>query len=228
MIYQNPYRGNYRVSCAFKVPGSWAAGYHIGVDLVGEDKKLYPICAGIVQSLNSKGSAYGNHILIKQDDGKVSVYAHLSKINVLKGDKVALNTNIGTEGSTGNSTGSHLHLELHDGEYDYPSRTEDAFWLLDPIGEIENNQSLNTTESVAIIMENANISQATIDFLMNYRYGDALVQKLAKAICIKSTETLSDIAKVKQTAQLTDETITFLECYKYSDSLFEKLASAMS
>lgn len=227
MIYQNPYRGNYRVSCPFKTVGSWTAGYHIGVDLVGESKNLYPICAGTVQSLNDKGSAYGNHILIKQNDGKVSLYAHLTQINVLKGEKVELNSCIGVEGSTGNSTGSHLHLELHDGEYDYPSSTEDAYWLLDPLEEIEKNNSLNTTESVVIVMEQAELEQATIDFLLNYKYGEALVEKLAKAICIKSDEALSDYLTVQKTAALADETITFMQCYKYSDALFEKLAKAM-
>lgn len=228
MIYQNPFRGNYKQTCAFKTVGSWKCGYHIGVDLVGDTKNIYPICSGVVQSLSDKGSAYGNHILIKQDDGRVSLYAHLSEIKVSKGDVVALNTCIGVEGSTGNSSGSHLHLELHDGEYDYPSSTENAYWLLDALVEIEANQELTTTESAEIIMAEAGLEQSTIDFLQKYKYGDALLQKLGKAICVKNLDiTLSDAETIKQTADLETATITFLQCYKYDTALMSKLASAM-
>lgn len=134
-MYQYPFKGTYRETCSFKTIGSWSAGYHIGVDLVGSDKNIYPICKGKVQSINSKGSAYGNHVLIEQNDGRVSLYAHLSVINVSVGQEVSLSTCIGVEGSTGNSTGSHLHLELHEGAYKYPSST-DAPWLLDPLKTI--------------------------------------------------------------------------------------------
>ncbi|MFI3228344.1 MAG: peptidase, partial [Clostridia bacterium] len=76
LFYQNPYyKGEYRITCPFKKTGSWSAGYHIGVDLVGDTSKtLYPIYPGVVQSINDKGSAYGNHILIKQNDGRVALY----------------------------------------------------------------------------------------------------------------------------------------------------------
>ena len=139
-MYQNPYKGKFRISCPFKKKGGWSAGYHIGIDLVGDSKTLYPIHEGTVQSINSKGSAYGNHVLIAQSDGKVALYAHLKEICVAKHQKVTLTTIIGIEGSTGNSSGSHLHLELHNGYYKYPNKNQNAPWLNDPIEII--NKSL--------------------------------------------------------------------------------------
>ena len=181
MIYQNPYKSDFRITCPFRKVGSWKAGFHIGVDLVGNDKKIYPICEGTVQSINSKGTAYGNHILIKQSDGKVALYAHLKTINVSKGQKVSLDTNIGVEGSTGNSTGSHLHLELHNGEYRYPKKGEGS-WLLDPLAEVQKNTTMSLSQSVEFVKGKAKISNETITFLLAYKYGDDLICKLAQAM----------------------------------------------
>lgn len=57
-------------------------------------------------------SGYGNYIILEHDKGYYSVYAHLSAVNVKKGDKVSQGQKIGKSGNTGNSTGPHLHIEL--------------------------------------------------------------------------------------------------------------------
>lgn len=57
-------------------------------------------------------NSYGNMVEIQHDDGRVTLYAHLSKINVKVGDKVTRAQQIGRVGSTGNSTGPHLHFEV--------------------------------------------------------------------------------------------------------------------
>ena len=56
--------------------------------------------------------SWGNHIVIQHDDGRVSLYAHQSQMIAKVGDKVSVGQVIGKIGSTGNSTGPHLHLEL--------------------------------------------------------------------------------------------------------------------
>lgn len=56
--------------------------------------------------------SWGNHVVIQHGDGKVSLYAHQSKMLVNVGDIVKTGQVIGKIGSTGNSTGPHLHLEV--------------------------------------------------------------------------------------------------------------------
>lgn len=140
MKYQYPIK-NHKVTCEFGKTGSWQCGWHIGVDLVG-DREIFPIAEGVVESLNSKGASYGNHIVIKHDDGMISLYAHLSEVKVKAGQKVSLDTLLGTMGATGNATGVHLHLELHNGAYKYPpngSNLYTATWIINPLAWIEDH-----------------------------------------------------------------------------------------
>lgn len=142
MRYQYPFRGKFRITCPYGKPGKWAAGWHIGVDIVGDDDKtVYPIAEGVVVDINAHGSAYGNHVLVRHPDGNLSLYAHLSKVNVKAGQSVGLDTPLGIMGATGNANGAHLHLELHRKIYKYPRGYEPktAPWLLDPIVWIEDH-----------------------------------------------------------------------------------------
>ena len=136
MTYQLPLKGKARLTCPFGKPGSWQAGFHVGIDLVGDaSKNIYPVAPGVVMSINAHGSAYGKHVCVKQDDGNVSLYAHLAVVSVSKGQKVGPSTLLGREGSTGNSSGSHLHLEIHQGAYRYPPKGSSPAkcpWLLNP------------------------------------------------------------------------------------------------
>lgn len=90
---------------------SW---FHTGADLVAKTGiPVKPFLAGVVKEVNFGSFGYGNHVIISHAGGLESLYAHLSKINVEKGQKVVLETKIGEVGSTGFSTGPHLHLEIH-------------------------------------------------------------------------------------------------------------------
>jgi len=66
---------------------------------------------------------WGTFIRIQHDDGLRTVYAHLSKTDVRKGDYVKGGQKIGNVGSTGNSTGPHLHFEVHVAPYRHPQDT---------------------------------------------------------------------------------------------------------
>lgn len=59
--------------------------------------------------------SYGYHIIIDNGAGYETTYAHLSGFSVQKGDRVAAGQRIATSGNSGNSTGPHLHFELHRG-----------------------------------------------------------------------------------------------------------------
>jgi murein DD-endopeptidase MepM/ murein hydrolase activator NlpD len=130
-----PYKGICRLTTPFGKKGGWACGWHIGIDLVGVgNKTIYPITAGTVIRVGD-GGAYGNHVRIRHTDGNLSLYAHLSKISVKTGQTVSVNTPIGIEGTSGNSAGSHLHLEIHHGDYKYPptgSNPSVCDWLINP------------------------------------------------------------------------------------------------
>lgn len=142
MRYQYPFRGKFRVTCAYGKLGSWSAGWHIGNDIVGDvDKTIYPIAEGVIESINAHGSAYGNHVCVKHADGNVSLYAHMSKVSVKVGQSVGLDTPLGVMGATGNANGAHLHLELHKGAYKYPRgyKPKTAPWLLEPVAWIEDH-----------------------------------------------------------------------------------------
>jgi murein DD-endopeptidase MepM/ murein hydrolase activator NlpD len=87
---------------------------HPGVDLSTElGTPLYAVADGVVTSTGSRIWAYGKIVTIDHGDGWKSMYAHMSRIDVKPGDYVTQNTVIGAVGSTGNSTGPHVHLEIH-------------------------------------------------------------------------------------------------------------------
>jgi len=88
------------------------SGGHRGLDLVvPSGSPIYASDGGTIIYAGYSGS-YGNHVKIKHSDGFVSLYAHMSSISVSYGEKVFQGQEIGKVGSTGNSTGPHLHFEI--------------------------------------------------------------------------------------------------------------------
>lgn len=85
---------------------------HTGLDIgAALGTSVTPIASGTVTFAGWKGS-YGNLVIINHGNGIESYYAHCNTINVGVGQSVDTGTVISTVGSTGNSTGSHLHLEI--------------------------------------------------------------------------------------------------------------------
>ncbi|WP_214882827.1 MULTISPECIES: M23 family metallopeptidase [unclassified Exiguobacterium] len=107
-------------------PASGANGYsfHNGLDIAGPvGTPIYAAQTGTVLRAGW-GGAYGNHVMIAHViNGQVwtTVYAHMSSVSVKAGQRVSQGQNLGGMGSTGNSTGSHLHFEIHRGGYSYSS-----------------------------------------------------------------------------------------------------------
>jgi septal ring factor EnvC (AmiA/AmiB activator) len=122
-MFQRPANG--RLSQGWGA-ASGANGYsfHNGLDIAGPVGT--PINASQTGTVTTAGwgGAYGNHVIITHVlNGQVwtTVYAHMSSVSVSAGQRVTQGQNIGAMGSTGNSTGSHLHFEIHRGGYSYSS-----------------------------------------------------------------------------------------------------------
>ena len=110
--WQYPYKNGYTKTSDFGWRRS-TNSYHKGVDLVGSGSKhIYPVNNGTVAWIKRITDGYGNHLLVDHGGGIWSLYAHLREIYVNEGQSVNKNTILGVEGSTGHSTGSHLHLEI--------------------------------------------------------------------------------------------------------------------
>ncbi|WP_306319935.1 MULTISPECIES: transglycosylase family protein [unclassified Streptomyces] len=94
---------------------SWSKGYHTGVDFaVPTGTSVKAVTAGHVVSAGW-GGAYGYEVVIRHADGKYSQYGHLSALSVKSGQRVVAGQRIARSGSTGNSTGPHLHFEVRTG-----------------------------------------------------------------------------------------------------------------
>jgi LysM repeat protein len=94
-------------------------GHHKGIDIAGESKTpIHSVDKGVVTKSYFSGS-YGHVVFIKHDNNLETVYAHLNKRNVIEGQVVNQGDVIGLMGNTGDSSGVHLHFEVHKDNWTY-------------------------------------------------------------------------------------------------------------
>ncbi|MBD1432852.1 M23 family metallopeptidase [Sphingobacterium sp. DN00404] len=86
--------------------------FHSGIDFRGNRGDKIRSTANGEVVFSGRNSGYGIYVLIRHQNGFETLYGHLSKALVKKGDKIAANQVIGEMGSTGRSTGPHLHYEV--------------------------------------------------------------------------------------------------------------------
>ncbi|MFB7590259.1 M23 family metallopeptidase [Streptomyces sp. NPDC056169] len=108
---------SYTLSASYNQGGAMWAHKHSGQDFaVPTGTPVKAAGAGTVVKAGPNGGgdgpAYGNAIVVKHANGTYSQYAHLSKIKVNVGQKVAAGQQIALSGNTGNSSGPHLHFEI--------------------------------------------------------------------------------------------------------------------
>lgn len=132
-VFKWPCPGVYYIS--YGVGARWGK-YHQGIDISGD--KYDDVVAsesGTVIRINTScphdygkqescgcGGGYGNYVIIDHGNGFLTLYGHLTEVNVEPGDKVTQGQHIGYMGSTGFSTGDHLHFEIrYDGMYLNPA-----------------------------------------------------------------------------------------------------------
>jgi murein DD-endopeptidase MepM/ murein hydrolase activator NlpD len=97
----------------FEPPYGGYAHFHTGMDLVEPfGSPVFAADDGIVALVGSTASGYGTYVVVAHSGGLDTLYGHLSAALVKVGQQVTQGQAVGMEGSTGNSTGAHLHFEL--------------------------------------------------------------------------------------------------------------------
>ena len=90
--------------------------HHSGLDIAApKGSPIEAVMDGKVVFAGKRGN-YGNTVIVEHSDGYKSVYAHCDQLNVSKGDQIKSGEQIATVGSTGLSTGNHLHFEIRKNE----------------------------------------------------------------------------------------------------------------
>ena len=111
-VWVKPIGSGYRITATFGQAGSLWSADHTGVDLAAPTgTPVASVAAGTITDAGDAG-AYGSRVEVTHPDGTVTSYSHLSRIDVTVGQPVQPGSVIGAVGSTGNSTGPHLHIEL--------------------------------------------------------------------------------------------------------------------
>lgn len=87
---------------------------HAGLDFAApQGTPIYATANGVVKTAANTGNGYGNHVVINHGYGYETLYGHMAKIKVRRGQRVDRGDLIGYVGSTGKSTGPHCHYEVH-------------------------------------------------------------------------------------------------------------------
>ena len=106
---------------AFALKGGYKGRWHNGVDFGGASGSLIAaaeegtVLAAGNQDLYCKRGAYGKFVVIRHSNNLVTLYAHMSKLNVTAGQRVVRGETIGYMGNSGYSFGTHLHFTVYDG-----------------------------------------------------------------------------------------------------------------
>lgn len=92
---------------------AWSNSYHKGIDIgAPTGAAIVASNAGTVVTSSYDANGYGNYVIINHGGGYMTVYGHLSRKSVSVGQNVSRGQTIGLCGSTGRSTGPHLHFEI--------------------------------------------------------------------------------------------------------------------
>lgn len=122
-VITEPIETNYQLSARYGQRGGiWSGGWHTGLDFrVPTGTPAVAAANGTIISAGWEGS-YGYQIQIDHGSGYITTYSHLSKVIYSSGE-VAAGQEIGRTGTSGNTTGPHLHFEVtKDGEFINPSK----------------------------------------------------------------------------------------------------------
>ena len=113
--FQWPLPGYYNLSSLFagrRHPITGKLHHHTGIDIPAPAWTHILAAKSGVVTTSTYNSSYGNYVVVSHSDGTSTLYAHMVQRNCSKGDTVSQGQTIGYVGTTGSSTGNHLHLEV--------------------------------------------------------------------------------------------------------------------
>ena len=188
-----PYKSNFRVTSP-QMQNRTVMGQtmpHNGIDLVGVSKEIYAVSDGVVvkseiiTDRNNASWAFGNRVWVRDIKGRIVCYNHLSTRKAVMGQTIKTGDIVGIEGTTGRSTGSHLHFEVRD-------RLGIGFTALNAADYIGITNAVQTVvykppvkvnlDYAKLISDKANLEPQTMDYLKRYKFADDLLQKLWMAM----------------------------------------------
>ncbi len=115
-LFRSPIRRRYRITSRYgwrRDPFTRRRSFHNGIDLaVYRGCPIYAALAGTVRA-TGYSKIYGNYVIIRHHSGYQTLYGHMNTILTRRGRYVTANTKIGTVGSTGRSTGPHVHFTVY-------------------------------------------------------------------------------------------------------------------
>ena len=110
-----PISGQFTITATYGQKGKYWANGHKGLDIVSSNKTIYATCDGTVRVVAFDPNGWGHYVSIGDAEGRRHIFCHLApnSIKVVKGQKVNRSTVVGIMGTTGNSTGVHLHYQIN-------------------------------------------------------------------------------------------------------------------
>jgi murein DD-endopeptidase MepM/ murein hydrolase activator NlpD len=128
--------GNPKVESFITADGIHVLG-HTGLDInAALGTPVYPCWEGIVHIVNSGTTGFGLHVTITDARGRQALYGHLSAVLVPDGAHVPLHVPFAHSGSSGNSTGPHLHFEIREAS---PDPQNGYYGCRDPLGGFDHD-----------------------------------------------------------------------------------------
>ena len=213
---------------------------HTGIDLgIPSGVPLGAAISGKVVQAGSNGG-YGNSVMIKGDDGKYRLYAHLSSVNTKVGAQVQAGDLIGKVGSTGNSTGPHLHYEVRNTS-SYGSDIDPTSFINSSIFNIGdksgavygsfttlnngNETSYNTNKASSSISTIANLNKKTRYIPKAYGGQDKQIAGFEQASNAAADKI---IAKLDELSARQDEQAAMIQAFSMSNSTPKEFGGAYS
>lgn len=193
-------------------------GRHFGIDIAADlGTPIYAVCDGKVHR-SFYSNSYGNVIFIEHENGLETVYAHLHERFVKAGDVVKEGEQIGTVGSTGRSTGPHLHFEVHIGNWNIEKSNaiDPLLILIDPEQAKFEEQFKEVLSHKINLIETTNEQELVTYMDVMFEESEEVFQPTIKnTIVVKRGDTLwgfsqkydVSIESIKEWNNLTSDTI---------------------